>query len=330
MTDSPENQTGYERPEPVELVVSHQLDGTRIDLFAAQQFPEFSRAFFQRGIKQGRIRINGRPCRPSDKLRTNDRVSFEWPEGRGVEMIGEDIALDVIAEDEDVLVLNKPPGLVVHPAKGNWTGTLVHGLLGHDQESFSELVDEQQRPGIVHRLDKDTSGVMVVAKNEQARFALSAAFAERRVEKTYLAIVQGEFGAKTGEIRTLIGRHPRDRKLMAVVEEKGKPAVTLYRVLATTGEHTLVEVRILTGRTHQIRVHFASLRHPILGDDMYGGRQGGLQVPVPRQMLHAWKLAFPHPRTGIMREYMGNPPEDFRNVLKGLGLPVVGRGKSGL
>jgi 23S rRNA pseudouridine1911/1915/1917 synthase len=314
-----------ELPEPVELLVSSHCDGMRVDQFLAQMLEGYSRTYFQRGIREGRIQVNAQPCRPADHLKTNDRVLVVWPEELSLDLKAEEMNLDIVAEDDDVLVLVKPPNLVVHPAKGNWTGTLVHGLLGHDEEAFSEMADEQMRPGIVHRLDKDTSGVMVVAKTEFAKRSLSLAFKERRVEKTYLAIVMGELGAKTGEIRTQIGRHPKDRKMMAVVESGGKAAVTLYRVLATTGQTSLLEVRILTGRTHQIRVHLSYIHHPIVGDPMYGGRQAEIDLPVKRQMLHAWKLVFPHPRTGVMRQYMGTPPADFQEVSQALGLPVVGR-----
>ncbi len=221
-------------------------------------------------------------------------------------------------------MLNKPPGLVVHPARGHWTGTLVHGLLGHDEASFSSMAAGGVRPGIVHRLDRDTSGVMVVARNERARLALSRAFAERRVEKTYLALVIGEFGSVTGRIEAPIGRHPWDRLKMAVTPSGGKRAVSCWRVLASNGEVSLVEVRIETGRTHQIRVHFAHIYHPVLGDPVYGGQRRDLSIACDRQMLHAWKLLFPHPVTGVMREYRAPPPEDFQQALDKAGFDRIG------
>ena len=310
--------------ETTRLTVSHQMDGQRIDQTLARAYPDYSRAYFQRGIKAGHVLLNDRPCRPADKVSTNDVITVTWPEDKPIELHGEPIAFDVLWEDEDVIVLNKPPGLVVHPAKGNWEGTLVHALLAHDEESFRKLVDEDLRPGIVHRLDKDTSGVMVVAKHERSRMALSRSFRERQVEKTYLAVTPGEFARKQGTISAPIGRHPRDRKKMAVVGEKGKHAVTHYHVLAGSEEATLVEVRIETGRTHQIRVHLASICHPVLGDPVYGGRQARFPAHVPRQMLHAWKLAFPHPSTGKMNQYIGDLPADFQRVLIDLGLPVIG------
>jgi len=319
------SETDAAQRRPTELTVPPESVGERVDVVLASTFSEYSRSFFQRGIRSKRILLNSQPCRPADTLRAGDRLTVQWPRTPRVTIAAEELDLDVLDEDDDVIVLSKPAGLVVHPAKGNQTGTLVHGLLYHDEEHFTELLTAGNvRPGIVHRLDKDTSGVMVVAKNERSRFALSNAFRDRNVEKTYLAIVVGEFGAKTGRIEGDIGRHPVNRKKMAVIPEGGKRAVTLYRVLGTNEDLTLVEVRILTGRTHQIRVHFAHLRHPVLGDDLYGGRQRDLDVPAERQMLHAWKLTFPHPASGLMREYMAPIPNDFRAALQAAGLPVVG------
>ena len=310
--------------EPLDIRVPRAMSGMRLDQCLAQAVPSCSRAFLQRCIRTRGVLLNGQSCRPADTVRTNDLIHVEWHEQETVELRAEQIDLDVIYEDADVIVLDKPAGLVVHPAKGNWTGTLVHALLYRDAEHFGELVDEEMRPGIVHRLDKDTSGVMVVARHEAARAALKCAFAERLVEKTYLALVLGEFGNVTGVVNAAIGRHPVDRRKMAVLSDSGKPAVTRYRVLASTGTVTFLEIRIETGRTHQIRVHFADLHHPVLGDPLYGGRRHA-PVKARRQMLHAWKLAFPHPSTGVTREYMAQPPEDFQAAVRELGMPVVGR-----
>lgn len=228
-------------------------------------------------------------------------------------------------EDDQVIVLNKPPGLVVHPAQGNTTGTLVHGLLFHDEGSFEEMSEDNQRPGIVHRLDKDTSGVLVVAKNYQARAYLKEAFKEHITEKTYLAIILGTPDEPIGLIENEIGRHPVHRMKMAVVEEGGKHAITRYRVLASASGCSLLEIRIFTGRTHQIRVHFSHLQHPVLGDSSYGGCPKDMPYPAPRQMLHAWKLVFPHPSSGVMRQYMAPLPDDFQLALSALGLPAIGK-----
>lgn len=313
-------------PEPRELRVPLTADGLRIDQHLARVFSDRSRAYVQRLIQAGHVRLNGQPCRRADKLRTNDLIHVEFPVERPQELAAEAMPLDILFEDDDILVLNKPPGLVVHPAKGHATGTLVQGLLSHDEAHFADLAEDDQRPGIVHRLDKDTSGAMVVAKTEAAWTALKTAFRERNVEKTYLALVVGEFGVVTGEILTPIGRHPVHRQKMAVLKEGGRPAITKYRVLESSGEISLMQVRIETGRTHQIRVHFAYLHHPVAGDPLYGGRQRDLPIHADRQMLHAWRLAFPHPRTGIMREYMAPIPDDFRNALSELGFRSLGEG----
>ncbi|MFA5204448.1 MAG: RluA family pseudouridine synthase [Lentisphaeria bacterium] len=321
MPDDPQDATPA-APEPERLLVPAAAAGERLDAFLARCRPERSRAFYQRLIREGCLLRNGRPGRPSELLRADDLLLLSVPPEPNFELKGEPVAFGVLAEDADVLVINKPPGLVVHPAKGNWTGTLVNGLLAHDGEEFGAMVDDGLRPGIVHRLDKDTSGVMVVAKNAVAAEALRRSFKEHAVEKTYLALVLGEFGAATGTIVAPIGRHPKDRKRMAVVED-GKPAESRYSVLAAAAGVTLLAVRILTGRTHQIRVHFSHLRHPLLGDAVYGGRPPavGLNPPPARQMLHAWKLAFPHPRTGVRHSFQAPPPADFQAVLRALGMP---------
>ncbi len=306
------------------LVVTREESGLRLDQCLARRFPTHSRAFFQTCIREGRVRLNGHPCRPSSLVRAEQLIDLIWPTRKIYELRPEEIRFDVLFEDEHLLVINKPPGLVVHPAAGNMSGTLVHGLLFRDREHFLDMVDTTYRPGIVHRLDKDTSGAMVVAKNLDARRALKGAFKERSVEKTYLTIVLGEFGSIVGTIENRIGRHPVNRTKMAVLREGGKHALSKYRVLGTGPDCSLLEVRIFTGRTHQIRVHFSHLNHPVLGDGLYGGKRGQHCVAVPRQMLHAWKLVFPHPVTGVMRQYMAPLPDDFRQALEALGLPVVG------
>ncbi len=307
------------------LRVSHEHEGMRLDQVLVAIFTDFSRAYFQRFIRDGCILLNGRPTRQADTVHTNDLIEIDCSPKDEIELEPEEVPFEVLAEDERILVINKPPGVVVHPAKYSRRGTLVHGLLHYDEDSFGGLVDEELRPGIVHRLDKDTSGVMVVAKDNEARQVLKDAFRDRLVEKTYLAIVVGEFGVVTGEIRTLIGRNPGNRMQMGVVKDKGKPAVTKYRVLQYAGGLTLIEVKIETGRTHQIRVHFAHLRHPVLGDKLYGRTQCDLPVVAKRQMLHAWKLAFPHPATGRIREYMATPPPDFQQILIDCGMsPLAG------
>ena len=308
----------------VEIRVCRTDAGLRLDQLLVNRFPEHSRTFSQRCIKAGNILLNGQSCSQAYAVKTNDLICVEWPEEPTMTLEAEDLGLDILSEDDDVIVLNKPPGLVVHPAKGNMTGTLVHGLLFHDKQRFGALLDEEMRPGIVHRLDKDTSGVMVVAKNEKARVAMKRAFAERRVEKHYLAIVVGEFGVVTGRIETQMGRHPVFRKKMAVLSEGGKHAITNYRVLASTGDVTLVLVRIETGRTHQIRRHFVHLRHPIIGDTSYGdGRHNQMfreKFNSNRLMLAAVKLELVHPFTQKELKIEAPLEAEFKSLLKKLGI----------
>jgi len=306
------------------MVGQEHREGIRIDLFLAQTWPEHSRVFYQKCLSEHRVLANGEHCRRATKVWPDDHIIIFWPPEEDKTLVAEDIPLDIIMEDEQVIVLNKPPGLVVHPAQGNTTGTLVHGLLHHDEEAFEDMSDDTQRPGIVHRLDKDTSGVLVVAKNLQARASLKDAFKEHVTEKTYLAIVIGCPDEPIGLIENDIGRHPGHRLKMAVVEEHGKHAITRYRVLASAGGCSLLEIRIFTGRTHQIRVHFSHLKHPVLGDALYGGCPKDMPYPAPRQMLHAWKLVFPHPANGVMRQYMAPLPDDFQQALSALGLPAIG------
>ena len=308
--------------EPILLTTEHSA-GTRLDRFVSEAVEGVSRAAAAKLIESGCVLADGRPVGKSYQLTGAETVSVTLPEPEPIDAAPQDIPLDVVYEDADVIVVNKPSGLVVHPAHGNLTGTLVQGLLYHDEEAFEEMTDDTMRPGIVHRLDKDTSGVLVVAKNLEARAYLKDVFKEHVVEKTYLTIVLGEFGSVTGTIEGNIGRHPTNRLKMAVVEEGGKPAITKYRVLATSNGCSLLEVRILTGRTHQIRVHFSNLNHPVLGDPVYGGCPKRAPYLPPRQMLHAWKIVFPHPRTQVMRQYMAPLPEDFLEALRNLDLPVI-------
>jgi len=295
----------------------------RLDLSLARLFPDHSRGYFQRCIREGRVRLNGRPVQPKKPVMPGNIIEIRWPKKEIYDLVAEEVEFGVLAEDRDVIVINKPPNLVVHPADGHLSGTLVHGLLHYDYDAFRAMIDATMRPGIVHRLDKDTSGAMVIARNLFARQQLKKAFKERLTEKTYVAIILGEFGAVTGTIETQIGRHPVRRMKMAVVEEGGKYALTKYRVLGSSQGCSLMEIRIFTGRTHQIRVHFSHLHHPILGDYVYGGKGREIPIQVPRQMLHAWKLVFPHPRTGTMRQFMAPIPPDFRQALEQLGLPIL-------
>ncbi len=305
-----------------ELWVSDEQQGWRLDQFMARQWPEYSRAYFQKCILDHLVFVNNHHSRPSRTLKIGDKVVFLWPMLEVRELQPEDIPLEIIYEDDDLLALNKQAGLVVHPASGNRTGTLVQGLLNYDEQTFEELTDDNLRPGIVHRLDKDTSGVLVVAKKHESFAALKAVFKERTAQKTYLAIVVGEFSASTGSVEGQIGRHPQSRLKMAVVRQGGKYALTRYLVAATSQGCSLLKVRLHTGRTHQIRVHLSSIYHPVLGDQLYGGCGAALPCQPARQMLHAWKLTIPHPSSGEWLELIAPPPEDFSQTAAALGLPL--------
>lgn len=296
----------------IELTVDERYDGERLDHFLACAVPEYSRSFFQKLIKSGKVKY-GSVDSPETKctVRKDVKVSIDMPVEEKKNLTGEDIPLDVIYEDDDMLVVNKAPGMVVHPAAGNWDGTVVNALLGRDEE-FAEKMEDGSRPGIVHRLDKDTSGCLIIAKNPSAQFQLAKLFQERKIKKTYAAIVCGVPPKNEDKIITKIGRHSVNRKKMAVVHKGGRLAVTKYEVVKRGKIEkvpvSLLEVQIETGRTHQIRVHLAYKHLPILGDRVYGGKQ---DIEAPRQMLHAWKIAFPHPKTGEMMEIEAPFPEDF-------------------
>jgi 23S rRNA pseudouridine1911/1915/1917 synthase len=281
-------------------------DIKRLDHFMAEHVPRLSRSRLQALIKDGHILVNGAAARASDKLRTGDTVTFDEPPVIASTTEAEDIALAVLYEDDDLIVINKPAGLVVHPAVGHSNGTLVNALLFHCDELSG--IGGVERPGIVHRLDKETSGCLVAAKNDLAHQALVQQFAGREVTKIYLAIASGRFAKKSGLVDAPIGRHRVHRQKMAVVREgEGREARTGWRVLADLPAGTLVECTLHTGRTHQIRVHLKHLGHPLLGDSVYGKPAG-----FARQMLHAWKLGFTHPRSGKRIDCIAPIPEDFR------------------
>ena len=310
------------------LTVSKEAAGTRLDRFLADSLPSHSRAFWQRLVKEGMVLLDGKICSVSKtELPPASEISITMPdeEHTHTELVAEKIPLAVLYEDADMLVLNKAAGMVVHPAAGNRTGTVANALAGRDPNFIAELEEEDDkseeqrlRPGIVHRLDKDTSGCLVVAKNASSQFKLSRAFAERNVQKVYAAIVYGHLERKSGEIKESIGRHPVHRKKMAV-NERGREAHSKYKALKSgfinAVPATLLEITILTGRTHQIRVHMSHIRHPVVGDSVYGGRQ---RIAAPRQMLHAWKLSIPRPADGEMLHFESPFPEDFAAMLDGL------------
>ncbi|MFA6713731.1 MAG: RluA family pseudouridine synthase [Victivallales bacterium] len=301
----------------IKLTINKASDGLRFDRCLSSLIPQCSRAFLQAHIKNGKARINGEIC-TNQRFRVSAgmEITVEIEEPEEDAPIAEQIDLPVLYEDDSMLIIDKPWNMVVHPAEGNETGTIVNALLARYPYMADTMYTSGGRPGIVHRLDKDTTGVLVAAKTPEAQFRLSKFFADRKVAKTYLAIVPGIPRESTKEIISMIGRHPVNRKKMAIVPRNGKEAVTVYNVLQSGFYQevllSLLSVNILTGRTHQIRVHLASLGHPIIGDQTYGGKQ---QLHVERQMLHAWKLNIPHPASGELMSFESPIPEDFQEII---------------
>ena len=297
----------------------------RLDVFLRSRFPAVSRGAIQRLIEQGHIRVNDQVVKPTHVPRAGEKVSIFWPEAQPAEAKPQAMSLDILFEDADLLVLNKPPGIVVHPAAGHDEGTLVNALLHHCGAELSGI-GGVARPGIVHRLDKDTSGCLVAAKNDFTHQKLAEQFAGRTVEKIYGAILCGELAREHGNIRAPIARHPTHRKRMAVVEG-GREAWTGYEVRERLHGATWVATQLHTGRTHQIRVHFQYLGFPLAGDATYGRKQNArleeqLGARVPRQMLHAHKLGFTHPRTGRPMKLESPLPADFEQMLQTLRAPA--------
>jgi len=299
----------------IELVVTESK--MRVDKFLADRLPELSRSAAQKLIDTGRATVNGEPVKSSHKVSAGDLVVALLPMEESAELLPEPIPLQIAYEDQVLLVVDKPPGMVVHPAPGVSGGTLVNALLAH----CPDLADSgDQRPGIVHRLDRDTSGLILVAKNEKVRRALQRQFKEREVRKAYLALLDGHLQPAWGRIEAPVGRHPHHRQRMAVLAG-GREAVTEYHVLEQfahqagpgAGDYTFVEAQPFTGRTHQLRVHFASIDHPVVADGVYGRRR--CRLPLTRHFLHAWRLGFKHPLTGEQIQLEAPLPEDLDAVL---------------
>jgi len=304
------------------LVVEKTTPHERLDTFLRAQFPTLSRGAIQRLIQQGDVRVAGKPVKASHSPRAGEKIEIHWPDAKPATAEPEEMPLDVLFEDDDLLVLNKPTGMVVHPSAGHEESTLVNALLHHCAGQLSGI-GGVARPGIVHRLDKETSGCLVIAKNDPTHLALSTQFAGREVRKIYHAIVCGGVTPEQGDIRAAIARHPTHRKRMAVTDGSGREAWTSYTVVERLREATLVEAVLHTGRTHQIRVHFKHLGFPVVGDATYGNRQNQRVTELtgytaPRQMLHAHKLAFKHPRTGKKMSFEAPRPEDFKEGLTAL------------
>lgn len=307
--------------QPDTLVLEQSLPRERLDRHLATLLPGVSRASIQRLIIEGRIKINGSLVKPTHPPQTGDVVSIHWPSSKVASAKAQDIPLEVLFEDEDLIVLNKPADLVVHPSAGHEDGTIVNALLHHCRGELSG-VGGVERPGIVHRLDLGTSGCLVVAKNDRTHISLTEKFQLRQVEKIYQAIVCGELEPALGDIRANIDRHATQRQRMAVVAA-GRFARTTYQRLERLPGSAFVEARLHTGRTHQIRVHFKHIGFPVFGDEAYGKVASkklteATGVIAARQMLHARKLTFRHPRDGRFCEFDAPLPQDFRDVLAGL------------
>lgn len=298
--------------------VPPEAKGTRLDQHLAQAFPDLSRSRLKGLIDDGRVRIAGKVAKASHRLAGGEAITLELPPPEPVEAIPQDLPLNFLYEDRDLVVVDKPAGMVVHPAAGHAAGTLVNALLFRVKDLSG--VGGELRPGIVHRLDRDTTGCLVVAKHEQALRALQASFKSREVHKTYLALVHGH-PRDEARIETLYGRHPVHRKRFTGKVREGKPAATIYRTRERFEGAAELEIDLLTGRTHQIRVHLSESGHPLLCDKTYGAKAGKgavreAQEALGRQALHAWKLAFPHPRTGAPLAFEAPIPADFARAVE--------------
>jgi 23S rRNA pseudouridine1911/1915/1917 synthase len=322
------SDSGALPPPEMVYVVNGDEAGQRVDVFLSRQLSGCSRSNLKTLIVAGRVLINGLAVKPSYEIRTGDCISVRLPSPEHPDRLNpQAMTLDILYEDQDIVVINKAPGMVVHPGAGHAEGTLVHGLLAHCPRLATQ--GAPLRPGIVHRLDQYTSGALVVAKSDVAYLDLINQFKHHTVEKHYLAMVYGRLPQPAGQVRTLLGRHPADRKKMAVLEGKGREAVTRWQVEKAWEEITLLRVTIETGRTHQIRVHLSHLQHPVVGDATYGGgkrkarllKLEGLRdliVNIDRQMLHAEVLAFSHPRTHEPLTFKAPLADDFALLLRRL------------
>ncbi len=297
------------------MILVADTAGERLDAFLARAVEGLTRSAAQRLLDEGCVRVNGKPGKKNCKLNTGDEICVEIPEAKPVDIVPKDIPLQIVYEDEDVLVINKPKGLVVHPAAGHEDDTLVNGLLYAMGDRLSGI-NGQLRPGIVHRIDKDTSGLLAVAKNDLAHVVLASQLKDHTMARTYECIVCGNLKEDCGTVDAPIGRHPSDRKKMCVNARNGKAAVTHWEVLGRYRGYTHVRCRLETGRTHQIRVHMASMGHPILGDTVYGHRKP--ELGQSSQVLHAGVLCFRHPRDAHPVMVMAELPAYFREVLEKL------------
>lgn len=294
------------------LKVSEGEEGM-LDKYLSDKLEDMTRSYLKKLISDDKaVLVNGNPAKPNYKLKPGDIIELAVPEPIELEIKAENISLDIVYEDNDMLVVNKPQGMVVHPAAGNYTGTLVNALLYHCGDSLSGINGEK-RPGIVHRIDKDTSGLLLVAKNDNAHQKLSSQIKEHSLTRAYKALVHGNIKQDSGRIDAPIGRHPSDRKKMTITDKNSREAVTNFRVLERYGRYTFVECILETGRTHQIRVHMSKNGHPIVGDKTYGVKKE--EFNLTGQLLHAYKVGFIHPVSGEYMEFVSELPDYYMNVL---------------
>jgi len=319
-----QNKTTDTNHEPLTLRVSGSIKERRLDKYLHGRFSNFSRAFIQKQIASAAVKVNGKVAKSSFKLSPGDKIELTLPELPSKEILPEDIPLNIIYEDDDIIVLNKQPNMIVHPARGNTHGTLVNALAFYSDKLSSGL--GEFRPGIIHRLDRDTTGVMVVARNDTAQWKIARQFQRRQTQKTYLAIVHGTPELTADRINAPLGVHPRIREKYAIRPEFGKEAITFYQVIESFRGFSLLRMTPKTGRTHQIRVHLSHIKHPIVADDMYGGKfvyqwqladgEPAAQEPlISRYALHAWSLEFEHPTTEKQVKFEAPLPKDMQNLL---------------
>ncbi len=293
--------------------VSYEFEGERLDKYISMLFAEQSRSFFQKLIKDGHVSVNNKLEKANYRLKLEDFVQIEIPDAVEAQIQPENIPLDILYEDEDLLVVNKPKGMVVHPSAGHYTGTLVNAVMYHCKNSLSGINGEI-RPGIVHRIDMDTTGSLIVCKNDESHLAIAEQIKIHSINRIYRGIVCGVVKEEEGTIHAPIGRHPIDRKKMAINEKNGKDAITHYKVLERFEKYTYMEFKLETGRTHQIRVHMASIGHPLLGDPLYSN--GKSSYKLQGQTLHAMTIGFIHPKTGKYIEISAPLPEYFEKILR--------------
>lgn len=292
------------------LLVEEEMEGERLDHFISEMLEDLSRSLVQGLIKEGRVLVNAQTAKASYHVKCGDEVQVEVPALQPVKLEEQNIDLPIIYQDTDLVVVDKPKGMVVHPAHGNWDGTMVNALLYHVKDLSG--INGEIRPGIVHRLDKDTSGVMVAAKNDMAHRSLAEQIRVHSINREYIALVHGVIKENLGRIDAPIGRSKNDRKKMAVVRD-GREAISEYEVLQRFTNYTLVKVKLLTGRTHQIRVHFAYIKHSVVGDPLYGSNRKHFNLDT--QALHARLLGFVHPRSGEYMEFVSPTPEYLENII---------------